>query len=464
MSENSAGNSVIDEAPYGRFHRRLLLLSAGGPFLDGYILANVGVVIAGIEAQLRLTAIELGLVGAAALVGLFIGGLAFGRLTDVIGRKLMYTFDLSILLIGSVLCLFVQEGWQLIAVRLLLGVAIGADYPIATAMLSEWLPRRQRGRCMGILMAWWFVGATLAYVIGFLLVEWLGDNSWRWVLSSAAIPAALIMIARHGTPESPRWLISHGQRHKARENINAALGRLVSEEELDVLAHQEALTGMGFWHAFKQPYGKRTLFVSLFWTFQIIPLFGLYTFGPTILSAFGMSEGSVLGSLLISLVFLIGVLPAIKLIDRIGRRPLIIGSFALMVIPLTVLGVFPHASAVIVIVCFCAYALFSGGPSILEWAYPTELFPTEIRGTAVGLATSVSRIGAAVGTYLLPMCLHRFGVGPTMLIGAGITIAGLIVCIAWAPETKGKSLQEAAGARRLESPRINVTDGGRSQR
>ncbi|MGH3638908.1 MAG: MFS transporter, partial [Mycobacterium sp.] len=236
------------------------------------------------------------------------------------------------------------------------------------------------------------------------------------------------------------------------------------EEELDVLAHQEALTGMGFWHAFKQPYGKRTLFVSLFWTFQIIPLFGLYTFGPTILSAFGMSEGSVLGSLLISLVFLIGVLPAIKLIDRIGRRPLIIGSFALMVIPLTVLGVFPHASAVIVIVCFCAYALFSGGPSILEWAYPTELFPTEIRGTAVGLATSVSRIGAAVGTYLLPMCLHRFGVGPTMLIGAGITIAGLIVCIAWAPETKGKSLQEAAGARRLESPRINVTDGGRSQR
>jgi len=464
MSENTTGSSVIDEAPYGRFHRKLVLLSAGGPFLDGYILANVGVVIVGIEVQLRLTGIELGLVGAAALIGLFIGGLAFGRLTDVIGRKLMYTVDLGILFIGSALCLFVQEGWQLIAIRLLLGVAIGADYPIATAMLSEWLPRHQRGRCMGILMAWWFVGATLAYVVGFLLVEWLGEDSWRWVLASAAIPAALILIARHGTPESPRWLISHGQREKARENIDCALGGQVSEAELDVLAHQEALTGMGFRHVFTQPYGKRTLFVSLFWTFQIIPLFGLYTFGPTILSAFGMSEDSVLGSLLISAIFLVGVLPAIKLIDRIGRRPLIIGSFALMVIPLTVLGAFPHASATVVIVCFCAYALFSGGPSILEWAYPTELFPTEIRGTAVGVATSVSRIGAAVGTYLLPMSLHGVGVGPTMLMGAGLTGAGLIACIAWAPETKGKSLQDAAGATQEGLSQMDETGGGRSQR
>lgn len=437
--------SVIDEAPYGRFHRKLVLLSAGGPFLDGYILGNIGVVIGGIEGHLHLSATELGVVGAAALVGLFIGGLGFGRLTDIIGRKLMYTVDLAALLIASVLCVFVHEAWQLIALRLILGIAIGADYPIATSMLSEWLPRKERGRCMGMLMAWWFVGAAAAYVIGYLGVQWLGDGAWRWVLGSAAIPAAIIMIARHGTPESPRWLISNGHRDQARSSIAEALGRVPSEEELDVLAAHEAPTGMGFRHAFRKPYSRRTLFVTLFWTFQIIPLFALYTFGPTILSAFNMSEDSVLGSLLISLVFLVGLLPAIKLIDKVGRRPLIIWSFALMVVPLTILGVFPDAAAWVVVVCFCAYALFSGGPSILEWAYPTELFPTEIRGTAVGFATSASRIGAAVGTYLLPLSLSGLGLGTTMLMGAGITVAGLIVCVAWAPETNGKSLGEASG-------------------
>lgn len=146
---------------------------------------------------------EFGFVGAAALVGLFVGGLGFGRLTDVIGRKLMYTLDLGALLIGSVLCLFVQEGWQLIALRFVLGIAIGADYPIATAMLSEWLPRKERGRCMGMLMAWWFIGACVASALGFLMMQTMGDDAWRWVLASAALPTMVIMIARHGTPESP---------------------------------------------------------------------------------------------------------------------------------------------------------------------------------------------------------------------------------------------------------------------
>ncbi|WP_346348889.1 MFS transporter [Rhodococcus sp. T2V] len=448
--------SVIDEAPYGKFHRKLVLLSSGGPFLDGYILGNIGVVIVGIQNQLHLTSTELGLVGAAALIGLFIGGLGFGRLTDVIGRKLMYTLDLAALLLGSVLCLFVQEGWQLIALRLILGIAIGADYPIATAMLSEWLPRRERGRCMGLLMAWWFIGASAAYVVGYLFVQVLGDDAWRWVLASAAVPALLIMVARHDTPESPRWLISNGHREQARLNITDALGREPSEVELDLLAEQETPTGMNFWSSFKKPYGKRTLFVTLFWTFQIIPLFALYTFGPTILEAFNMSEDSLLGSLLISLVFLVGLVPAIKLIDRVGRRPLIIWSFALMIVPLVVLGLVPNASIPIVVTCFCLYALFSGGPSILEWAYPTELFPTEIRGTAVGIATSASRIGAAVGTYLLPISLDHLGLETTMLLGAGITVLGLLVSIAWAPETKGRSLQEAAGLGHLEPRAVDT--------
>src|SRR5690606_36138682 len=166
----------------------------------------------------------------------------------------------------------------------------------------------------------------------------------------------------------------------------------------------------------------------------------------TILSAVNLSSGNlaVLGSGLISLIFLIGALPALKLVESIGRRPLIIWCFALMTVPLAVLGVIPEASAAVVILCFCGYALFSGGPGILEWIYPTELFPTEIRATAVGFATAVSRVGAAVGTYLLPTGLAAWGVGPTVLVGAAVTLAGLVVCIAWAPETRGRPLHDAS--------------------
>lgn len=452
-------HSIIDDAPYGKFHRKMVFLSSGGPFLDGYILSNIGVVIAIIQFDLGLSASDLGLVGAAALIGLFLGGASFGWLTDRIGRKVLYTVDLAALLVGSLLCLFVQEGWQLILLRIFLGIAVGADYPIATAILSEWLPAKERGRGMGLLMLAWFVGAAAAYLVGYVLIQLLGDESWRWVLASAAVPAAIIMVARFGSPESPRWLIGRGRRDEARASIRTAFGYDATDEQLDQLAIQESGPQARFLDVFRKPYGKRMLFVNAFWTCQIIPLFALYLFGPTILGEFKVSDDSPLGALLISTIFMVGILPAMWFVDRIGRRKLIIWSFVGMVIPLTVLGVLPEASPWLVIAAFSLYALFSGGPSILEWIYPTELFPTQIRGTAVGIATSVTRIGSAIGTYLVPVGLVSLGLGPTMLIGAGITLVGLLASIAWAPETKGQALHEASGVIRLPERSDSILRG-----
>jgi putative MFS transporter len=93
---------------------------------------------------------------------------------------------------------------------------------------------------------------------------------------------------------------------------------------------------------------------------------------------------------------------------------------------------------------FAAYAVFIGGTQIMQWVYPNELFPTEVRGSAVGLASSLSRIGAAVGTYLVPLALTTLGIGTTMIIAAVVTLVGLAVSIAWAPETRGLTLGEAA--------------------
>ncbi len=350
--------------------------------------------------------------------------------------------------------MFVDDPLLMVALLFVIGIALGADYAVGSALLSEWLPTAQRGRVMGMLIMAWFVGAATAYVVGYALISLLESGAWRWALGSAALPAIAFLVARIGTPESPRRLVSRGRVAEARTVLERVYGEEATPEAVESLVEQETAHGLGFAEVFRGDYLKGTAFVGLFWLLQIVPLFAISTFGPTILTAFGISgsRDSVIGSALVSVLFLAGCWRALRLIDTLGRRALIVWSFALMVVPLTVLGLLPTAPVAVVLVCFCAYALFSGGPSILEFIYPTELFPTEVRATAVGAGTAVSRIGAAVGTYLLPIGLDRIGVGPTVLIMAGITLLGFLLCLALAPETRGRRLAEASGVADAQQP------------
>jgi len=123
-------------------------------------------------------------------------------------------------------------------------------------------------------------------------------------------------------------------------------------------------------------------------------------------------------------------------------------------------GLFPGSPVSVILCLFTTYAIFTGGAQVLQLVYPNELFPTEIRGSAVGLASSLSRVGDALGTYLVPIALDRWGVGSTMLGAATVALAGLAVSVAWAPETRGKSLAESANltaAPRMPSFRIVPT-------
>jgi putative MFS transporter len=131
-------------------------------------------------------------------------------------------------------------------------------------------------------------------------------------------------------------------------------------------------------------------------------------------------------------------------VETRGRRPLILGSFLLGAIALVPLGIWPDAPGWFIMVFFFLFALINGAGNILVFVYPNELFPTQLRASAVGAATAVSRIGAVVGTYLVPVALAGIGTGPTMLIGAGVTALGFVISIFWAEETRGRSLVDAA--------------------
>jgi putative MFS transporter len=434
---------AIDEAPLTGFHRKLTWACSGGPALDGYLLSIIGVALVGMSIQLHLSTADESLIGAAALVGIFVGGLVFGWVTDRVGREVMYTIDLLVLVGGSVLSAFVTDTWQLVVLRFIIGLAIGADYPIATSLLAEWVPARHRGRLLGILILAWYVGAAAAYVVGYLMAEFGGPGTWRWMLATSALLGVVILLLRIGTPESPLWLVSKGHTDKAQQAIKRVLGVTVSTEELrEAAAAEQAVAHSQFRNLFQRPYLQRTAFCGLFYLCQVTPLFAIYTFGPTILGSFGLGKGNAanLGSALISIVFVLGCIPALRMVDRIGRRPVVVWSFGLMIIPLAILGGGTAIPTAVVILCFCAYALFSGGATVLEWTYPNELFPTSIRASAGGVTTAVSRVGAAAGTFLLPISIARLGIGPTMLIGGAITVVGWLVSLAWAEETRGLNL------------------------
>lgn len=116
----------------------------------------------------------------------------------------------------------------------------------------------------------------------------------------------------------------------------------------------------------------------------------------------------------------------------------------MMALGLMVLGLFPDAPVFVVVVAFGSYAFFSGGPGILQWLYPNELFPTEVRATAVGIAIAFSRIGTVLATYATPLCLAMFGIGPTMLAAAALVVLGFALSVAMAPETRDMTLEESS--------------------
>ncbi len=436
----SAGNRV-DDAPLSRFHKKLALYSSGGPFLDGYVLSIIGVAMVQITPQLHLSSSAEGLIGASALIGIFLGAFMGGYLTDKFGRQVLYTIDLVAIIGCSVAQFWATDPVWLFVLRLLIGMAVGADYPIATSLLAEFTPRRYRGPLLGGLVVMWFVGAAVAYVVGEALLN-VGDDGWRWMLASAALPATIIVLLRLGTPESPRWLANKGRIEEAEKVLKQVYG---PEATIGDLLEEEERENVDLKAIIRSGYGGRMLYISVFWTCSIVPLFAIYAFGPKILGALKL-EGSLanLGSALITVMFLIGCVIALLGVNRMGRRPLVIHSFVWSGLALLLLGIFPDAPAAVIMVLFAAYAVIIGGTQILQWVYPNELFPTEVRGSAVGLASSASRIGAAVGTYLVPMALTDWGIGGTMLAAAAINVVGAVVSALWAPETRGMALHEAA--------------------
>lgn len=420
--------NAIDAADLGAFHRRLLVYANAGLFCDGYILSSIGLALVTLTPAFHLTSVVTGLVGAATLLGILAGALIFGALTDLVGRRIMMIADLAVFVAASLLQFFVTNAWELILLRFILGVAIGADYPIAGALIAEYMPARVRGAAVNSMQVAWFVGAGAAYVVGYALLR--TPESWRWILASSAIPALVGLLLRSSAPESVRWLLVRGRHAEAQAIVRAHF----QDGALPAAPPHSALP----WRAmFRRPFAGPLAFVSAMWLLQVVPLFAIYTFAPVVLSALHIGSASAAGSLAITAAFLLGSLLALPLVETWGRRKLCIAGFAVALIAF-VLVLLPNPA--VVVFAFIAYAIAIGAAAGLELVYPSELFPTSVRASATGFAAAVSRVGAFLGTFALPVALTRAGVAPIMWACAVLSALGLVVALLWAPETRGRML------------------------
>ncbi len=433
---------TVEDVPLNKFHKSLTVRSGGGGFADGYVLCVIGVALAHISATLQLSTFWEGLIAAASLIGVFFGGFLGGWLTNHLGRRKVY-FIGPLLFIGASLAhLWVDTAMGMFLLRLLIGIGVGIEYPVATSMLVEFMPRKYRGSRLAMLTLLWFAGAASAYLFGELLLRTLGADAWPLVLASSALVGVFLFVVRLGTPESPRWLLSKGRDAEAEAVIKAVYG---SDFGLHNLPEEQNTRSLTFANLLHSGYGKRMLFIVSFWTCSIIPVFAVYSFAPKVLGALNL-KGDIasLGSALITLFFVFGCMIATRIINLIDRRTMLNCSFLLSGLALLCLGIFHASPGLVILMLFAAYALFIGGAQVLVLVYPNEIFPTEIRTFAVGVGTSVSRIGAAVGTYLVPLSLDSLGIAQTMYIAALVSFVGLFMSWARAPETRSLNLQQAA--------------------
>jgi MFS transporter, putative metabolite transport protein len=432
----------LDDVPLNAFHFKIAGLTFGAHFTEGYALGTIGYALASLNRQMPLDAFWMGMIGSSALMGIFLGSLVFGWLSDRMGRQKIFLLSFLIITAAAFAQFYVSSPAQLCALRVLIGFGMGGDFAVGHAILAEFSPRKHRGTLLGSFSVVWTVGYVVANVLGMQYAH-ASPDAWRWLLASAGVPALIVLVLRVGTPESPRWLHGKGRIAEAKAVLLKHFGPNVTLDGNGADDHGSVKGG--FARLFKQDLIRRTFFNCAFFVCLVIPYFAVYTFLPTILKAIHLNDGSG-ADLLLNGFLVLGALIGIWLTIVLPRRVFLIGSFAVTCLSLVALSLLPESSTIAMIVAFAIFTLTMSAFSNLVGVFPPECFPTEVRACGVGLAIACSRLGSAVGTFLLPLGIAQLGFHATMMVLAAVLLVGMVVSIAWAPETKHLTLNEASGA------------------
>ncbi len=419
----------LDEASFRPIHLLATICVLGGAFVDGYILGIIGPGLVAGQSELQLGPLSQGLIASSALIGVFVGGLIFGSLADRFGRRPVFFWNLFAFVLLSLLQLVTVGVWDLVLIRLALGLAIGVEYAVGTAVLAEFSKRKGRGVILGNFAVFWMIGFVCAFLVG---VAWTGDN-WRLLLATSAVPALIVFILRTRLPETPMWLKAKGRTAEAEAVVRKHYGEGYYIPEVVLDDSQPRLREI-----FTRDNWRTSLYSGLFWFCQVGPFFAIFTFLTPVFDSLGL-EQTTTTEVFLNFIQLAGAGFGLLLLHWLSRRGFVIVTFAIIALTLVALGLLPGTSHWVVLL-FGLYLFMAPAANNIQYVYPSEIFDTRVRGTGIGFSAAFSRISAAAVTYMLPWLMAQFGGSITMLIMAIFPIIGLVASIMWAPETKETSL------------------------
>ena len=424
-----------DDAPLRLFHLRVAVASCGGVFSDGYGLGIIGISLSRAPPQLGLSPVWLGLLGGASLFGLFAGALLTGPAADRFGRRPIFAYNMALLAALSLLQGLAATAPQLLLLRLAIGFLLGTDYVVSKALLTEFTPRRVRGRILGLLSVAWAGGYACAYFVGVALST-LGPDAWLWMLLTSALPCLLVLPLRVTMPESPLWLANHGHAEQAAAVVHNKIGPGVSPP----LPAPAPPSIHGRWRQLLAPrWRRRTLVACAFFTCQVIPYFAVGTFVSQVMAAMKL-EKSYAGGIIYNASLLAGAVAGLSVVDKLSRRTFLIGSFSVAAASMLTLSLWSAMPPVLMILLFAVFAGVLSAASNLCYVYLPELFPTDLRASGIGLAIAASRTGSAISTFLLPVVMARYGVHAALGACVAVLAVGAAICRQWAPETRNMPL------------------------
>ena len=421
----------LDEKPLNRLLAYITLLVGLGTFLDGYDLLNISVALPFLMKFMKATAAIQGVLGTATYVGGIFGALLFGAFSDLRGRKPALIVDLVFFFIASILSAFVSSAAQLIALRLAIGFGIGADIVSGPALLSEMLPRSRRGAMLGLSLLMMPLGglasALAAYILYSLRVP--ADLIWRAVFALGAVPALIVVLLRSRILESPRWVAKFGDPKKHKKEFSV-FG--IAKQEAAKRSYSEIF----------RSYRKAFAYSSIAW-FSAGTTSMLTIFTPMILERFATKGYPQMLSL--TLVAwtsaLAGAAISAILHDYVGRKRTAMASILLLGASYILLGLSLRLSAYALESSLSAAMFFAFMNVSAAYVIQTEVFPTEAKSFADGLAFSLNRVANFLFGSIVPVLLVSGLLAGFMLI-SGIIVIILGSAIAFLGiETKKKSLE-----------------------
>lgn len=424
------------------------VVAALGGLLFGFDTAVISGTINYIQPYFGLSEAGLGWTVSSLLFGCIAGVFLAGKAGDHYGRKKVLMAAAFLFFISAVGSASAHSLIIFLFARILGGLAVGVASILSPMYIAELAPAKYRGTLVSLNQLAIVIGILVAFFSNYLLVN-SGENNWRWMLSVMAAPAVLLFFSLFLVPESPRWLVARNRNDEALKVLIKTSGTALAQSELQEIQQTLKNQEESSFSDLLAPKIKPLLFIGIILAVfqQITGINTIMYYAPKIFANVGQSNDSaLLQTILIGGTNLVFTLVAMVLIDRFGRKLLIIiGStgMMLMLAGLSALFFTNHTSGVLVLVFILGYIAFfaaSLGPAL--WVVAAELFPNRLRSKGMSIAIVSLWIACTIVTIAFPIMLEKLSGGITFLIFALICLANLLYVLKYVPETKGKTLEE----------------------